>query len=424
MTTLTTPTYHDHREIGDASVSRPVSWATVAGFLLLIASQLAVTLSNGSLATSTGAFWRTSVEAATGEPGQERGRNTRLHDAGERLEEDLTEASWLRQTVRAWGQLGLTRLGGVGNTQVYLGERVADSDNRWLYFAPATEHVLAPPFLDPGVQRRRAKGASAWESKPHTDPLSAILHLAEDLRRRGVALLVVPAPSKVSLEAERLTGRNGVDALVNRSYPLFLERLRDEGIGVVDPLPVIAGLPADERFLVQDSHWAPPTVDAVAAAVADEIRRLVPTLNAGGTYRRRRLVVDNTGDLVDLLGLPSGHEPGGQRVEIQPVFERNRPWRADPQAEVLLLGDSFANVFSQSALGWGSGAGLAEQLSYYLQAPVDKIVVNAGGAHTAREAWARDLVNGERKLDQLQVVIYEFAARELSWGDWRPVPIP
>lgn len=428
MSTLITPTYHDHREIGGASVSRWVARASVGGFLLLVASQLTVTASNGSLADSFGAFRSASVEAVTGEAGQARSRNTRLHDAGEKLEEDLTDASWLRQAVRAWGQLGLTRLGGVGNTQVYLGKRVADSDNRWLYFAPATEHVLAPPFLDPGVQRRRAKAASAWEPQPATDPLPAIRQLAQDLRRRGIALVVVPAPSKVSLEAERLTGRSpgsdAVDALVNPSYQLFLERLRDEGIRVVDPLPVIAALPADERFLLQDSHWSPQTVEAVAAAIAEEVRRESPDLDASTPHRRRRLAVDNAGDLVDLLGLPPGHSPGSQRVAIQPVFERNRSWRPDRSAPVLLLGDSFANVFSQEALGWGSGAGLAEQLSYHLRSPVDKIVVNAGGAHTAREAWARDLASGVRNLDRLQVVVYEFASRELSWGDWRRVPIP
>lgn len=420
---LAAPTHFKHRGIGDAIVSRAIAWISVAVFLLLIASQLAVTLSNGSLADSLGAFWNASLEAVTGEAGQARSRNTRLHDAGERLEDDLTEASWLRQAVRAWGQLGLTRLGGVGNTQVYLGDRDAGSDNRWLFFAPATDHVLAPPFLDPGVQQRRAKAASAWDPRPRTDPLPAILQLADDLAERDIRLIVLPAPSKVSLEAERLTGRNPgsdtVDALVNPSYPLFLERLRDEGIGVVDPLPVIAALPADERFLLQDSHWSPQTVEAVAAAIAEEVRRESPDLDASTPYRRRRLTVDNTGDLVDLLGLPPGHSPGSQRVEIQPVFERNRSWRPDRNVPVLLLGDSFANVFSQEALGWGSGAGLAEQLSYHLRSPVDKIVVNAGGAHTAREAWARDLAGGVRSLDHLKVVVYEFASRELSWGDWR-----
>lgn len=421
---LAAPTHFEHRGIGETAVSTPAAWLSVVSFLLLIASQLAVTLANGSLATSSGAFWRASVEAVTGEAGQTRSRNTRLHDAGERLDEDLTEASWLRQAVRAWGQLGLTRLGGVGNTQVYLGNRDAGSDNHWLFFAPATDHVLAPPFLDPGVQKRLAKAANAWDPRPKTDPLPAILGLAEDLEQRGIALIVVPAPSKVSLEARRLTGLNEEAPIVNASYDDFLARLERAGVSVVDPLPLVAALPDGDRFLLQDSHWAPAAVEAVANHIASEIRRLIPDLDARGTYQRRRLAVDNGGDLVDLLGLPAGHEPGEQRVEIQPVFERTRPWRADEHAPVLVLGDSFSNVFSQEALGWGGGAGLAEQLSYHLRSPVDKIVVNAGGSHTAREAWARDLANGDRSLDHLKVVVYEFASRELSWGDWRSIPTP
>jgi hypothetical protein len=88
-----------------------------------------------------------------------------------------------------------------------------------------------------------------------------------------------------------------------------------------------------------------------------------------------------------------------------------------------VLGDSFTNVFSQPDLGWGAGAGLAEQLAYHLEAPVDRIAINAGGAHASREELARSLARGEGRLTGTQVVILQFAVRELSFGDWRVIPL-
>ena len=94
-------------------------------------------------------------------------------------------------------------------------------------------------------------------------------------------------------------------------------------------------------------------------------------------------------------------------------------WRASREAEILLLGDSFSNVYSDPALGWGASAGLAEQLSYYLQRPVDKLAVNAGGALQARMHLQRVQSTGEDRLAGKKVVVYQFATRELSQGDWR-----
>jgi len=89
---------------------------------------------------------------------------------------------------------------------------------------------------------------------------------------------------------------------------------------------------------------------------------------------------------------------------------------------VLLLGDSFTNVYSDPSLGWGGGAGLAEQLGYHLQRPVDRIALNAGGAHAARQALAQEQ-GGTVRLAGKRVVIYQFAKRELSGGDWRLIDL-
>ena len=91
------------------------------------------------------------------------------------------------------------------------------------------------------------------------------------------------------------------------------------------------------------------------------------------------------------------------------------PWRSSRDADVLLLGDSFSNIYSLESMGWGTSAGFAEQLSYVLRRPVDRLVQNDEGAFATRTMLQRepDRLTGKR------VVVYQFSARELAFGDWR-----
>jgi alginate O-acetyltransferase complex protein AlgJ len=90
---------------------------------------------------------------------------------------------------------------------------------------------------------------------------------------------------------------------------------------------------------------------------------------------------------------------------------------------VLVVGDSFSNVYSLGPMGWGESAGLVEQLSAAMQRPVDAVLRNNAAAHAGRKMLARELVHGRDRLAGKRVVIWEFAARELAFGDWRLVDL-
>ncbi len=101
-----------------------------------------------------------------------------------------------------------------------------------------------------------------------------------------------------------------------------------------------------------------------------------------------------------------------------------RYWSPDRDADVLLIGDSFSNIYSGEALGWGRSAGLAEQLSLLLQRPVDTIIIDGGGAVAGRRQLAADIARGRDRLDGKRLVIWQFANRELSQGDWALIDLP
>ena len=92
-------------------------------------------------------------------------------------------------------------------------------------------------------------------------------------------------------------------------------------------------------------------------------------------------------------------------------------------AEVLLLGDSFTNIYSLHAMGWGQSAGLAEHLSAALAQPLDVIARNSDGAFAARQILQRELAAGRDRLSGKKVLIWEFAVRELACGDWKHIPL-
>jgi alginate O-acetyltransferase complex protein AlgJ len=74
-------------------------------------------------------------------------------------------------------------------------------------------------------------------------------------------------------------------------------------------------------------------------------------------------------------------------------------------------------------MGWGASAGLAEQMSFALGRDIDVIALNDNGAYAAREALSLELQRGRDRLAGKKVVIWEFAERELSVGDWKPMPL-
>ena len=85
---------------------------------------------------------------------------------------------------------------------------------------------------------------------------------------------------------------------------------------------------------------------------------------------------------------------------------------------MLLLGDSFTNVFSLDYMGWGEAAGLGPQLAFELGRGVDVLAQNDAGASATRKALEVALRGGEDRLQGKKVVIWQFASRELSVGDW------
>ncbi len=338
-----------------------------------------------------------------------------IKDFEKGMEKGSVISRWLLPHV----QNILTHLG-AGNEQAYPGKP------GWLFYRPDVEYAMGPAFLDPAQidQRSRAQRVRA-------DPIPAILEFRDQLKARGIELVLLPVPVKPVIEAKYLaeTAPGGA-ALQNPSFAEFKIRLDKEGVRVFDPSDLLmAGrhgwdrdiYPPDPEYLETDTHWRPETMEIVAGALADF---LSPGCRPAATFALQERTISATGDIALMLKLPADqtvYRP--QTVTIHQVNVGNAPWRATPTAEVLLLGDSFSNIFSLEGMGWGESAGFAEHLSYALGKPIDAILRNSDASFATREILSRELARGHDRLAGKKVVVWEFASRELSKGNWKLLPM-
>ncbi len=308
-----------------------------------------------------------------------------------------------------------------GNEDAYCGR------DGWLFFRRDVDTLTGPGFLEPEVLRQRAAGGSEIVRPPQPHPVKAILDFRDQLAERDIALILLPVPVKPSVYPEkysrRYEGRSGI--VQNASFERFMRELEQAGIEVLDPAPLLAeakaARPEQPLYLTADTHWTPAGMERVAGQLAGVVRRTVELPSAmTGRFSASEQSVENVGDVARMLHLPPGSNVfPPETVEIRQVLDGQGFWRSDPNAHVLLLGDSFTNIYSLEPMGWGESAGLAEHLGLALGLPIDVLCRNDAGSYATRDMLARELHRGNDRLAGKRVVIWQFAARELSFGDWK-----
>lgn len=406
-------------EIGHTEVSPAVARSLVAVFVvLLVVPALLQTLGGAGLAATVS----TPTDTRRAPEGIVRhilAVNRSWLAAAQNIEDAIGERSRVVDILRPVTQSVLTgRLGG-GTELVY------PSHGPWLFYGPDLRYATGRGFLTPFELRRRAESGDTTLQAPEPDPRPAILALHQALEARGIRLIVMPTPVKPSVEFRQLSeARTASTAEVeNASYRRFIEGLREQGILVFDVGDVIgtareAG--GGPFYLATDTHWRPETVELVARQLASFVMGVAEFPSGSGPLRSSRVDVTNQGDTARLLGLgPNRGLFPPETVLIRRVIPATGTrWYPNTNADILLLGDSFTNVYSLETMGWGESAGLAEQLSFEMERPVDRLSQNDAGAHASRELLATELRRGRDRLDGKRVVIFQFANRELAFGDW------
>ena len=421
------------KEIGSTAISRGVAWFLTIAYVTIIFGVVVVEYSRAVWQRHQGVEPQTDhIHAVWTGLGQELesawseaptwieralAPNRELLRRISTYENALDDRSWIVLATKSPVQVLMAHLG-VGN------EKAAIGRDGWLFYKPDITHATGRGFLEPTQLLQRSREHHA----PQPDPVLGIVHFRDELAALDMELVVVPTPVKPTVSPHKLSRRAAPQQAVNnQSHETFLERLAAEGVRVWNPVPALFDGPDEDVYLLTDTHWRPSEMRRVAERLADDLVRDGLVSGRGEVaYGLEPVRIEHYGDIRVMLGLPdeSSLFPA-ESVEVERVLEEDgAPWENRTGGEVLLLGDSFTNIYAFEEMKWGDAAGFAEHLSHALAMPVERISRNDAGSYATREMLAADRARGRDRLDGKRVVVWQFATRELSQGDWRLVSLP
>jgi alginate O-acetyltransferase complex protein AlgJ len=259
------------------------------------------------------------------------------------------------------------------------------------------------------------------------DPVPAILDFQQQLKARGIELVVVPVPPKAAIYPEKIVP--GFDVRSNDPAPVlrqFHAELRAAGIDVLDLSPVLIQNREHSRgpvFCKTDSHWSGVGCVLAAQVIAEHVRRKLAPPATRKEYAAEWKEVQLTGDLAALLP-PEARKPGAEKISVRSVSEKGTGAAVEPDANspLLLLGDSHTLVYHDFL---AERAGLLDQLALELGFASDLIGTRGSGATPVRITLYRRSLKDPGYLAKKKVVVWCFAAREFTEATegWAKTPV-
>lgn len=285
----------------------------------------------------------------------------------------------------------------------------------WLFLARELEHLGHGEFWK----------KAGVDGLP--DPAPVIVKYQQELKKKGIELLLVPVPAKAAMVPDKLSkGASRAKGGVFPSAP-FYDQLKKQGVNVLDLEPIFEKRIAagEKMYCEQDTHWSPSACDLVATEIhslykdqpwaavqaGEEMARgEIETLKIKGDLVEERLA----GMAKEKLEMVKAGKKAGSKIERVP---------ADDSSPVILLGDSHTLVFSEGGEMHCTGAGLPDHLQQRFGFPLSLVSVKASGADSARVRLVRDFSRRNPSyMNGKKLLIWCFTAREFTLGKWRPIP--
>ncbi len=374
-------------------------------------------------------------------------------------EATLKEKSWFQQKLRPLAQRFLFA------TLHDTGAKGILGLDRWLFYRPDLRYVVEPDRPETGNPN------SKWEEPnlnrtERESVVQAITRFRDQLKERGIGLVVVPIPGKPSIYPDELTHRKAALSGQGLSPTLdLLKALDRQGVATVDLFAVFLRARREKPsgdgplYLAQDTHWTPLGARLAAKAVAARLRELGSAPAGAREFRVQPASVRRWGDVLEMMQIPGLRQVfGSQTVACEQVLDpvrgpmlptpSDRPGTfraAGQQASVLVLGDSFCRIYQYpepASLGelvdpaqtpaakeepstkrlLPGSAGFISHLALALKAPVDAIYSDGGASTDVR----RKLSTNPEMLEGKKVVVWEFVERDIALGaqGWEEVPLP
>ena len=291
----------------------------------------------------------------------------------------------------------------------------------WLFLTSEIRFLSVGQFWGDGASK-----VSRSHKPEAADPIPAIVDFQQQLKQRGVDLILVPVPPKAAIYPEKILP--DVD-LQNESAAPFLARFYDElrsrGINVIDLTALLLQNRANERgavFCKTDSHWSGLGCVLAAQSIVEKVREKFadqPRKN----YVTEWKDVEIKGDLDELFG-SKRKIPAPEKISVRSVSEKESGASVspDPNSPFLVIGDSHTLVYHDFH---AEKSGLIDQLAAELGFAPDLIGTRGSGATAVRISLYRHIRKNPDYLSKKKIIIWCFAAREFTESDqgWEKVPV-
>jgi hypothetical protein len=434
--------YHEERETTVYAIGRGFSMLIIVVFFALVLTPVVLDHlrrssheENGAPHAKRRAFWYEVFNPPSFDPNQPNPEKKKIVSHLRWLERGLDQADYavaMRQNTQQWMITQFAE----GSQKVFVGWDDYLFYNADLKALTGYGPVKPEPFSvmkDPELAKLPNAG-------------NCIAEYAAQLKERGIKLLFVPVPLKPMLYSSKVANTLNVKSLSHPDAAKFYDSLRQQGVDVLDLTEdfvkfrntpkayfylestsdnrAIAQRSFEETkekedaFLLQDTHWTPEAMrmaaERVAAHVkknyADSFRPMARTITiADGVYRK------SMGDLVKLLDVRHPEQLFSEEEHFLRVVGEGTE---DKYAPMVLLGDSFVNIFDDPSIGFddvnASGkrirAGFAQHLSLLLNQPLDIIAQNGRGSTGVRREFARRY---DDEVRAKKLVIWVIAARDV-----------
>ncbi|MEI7935504.1 MAG: hypothetical protein WCK27_02335 [Verrucomicrobiota bacterium] len=370
------------------------------------------------------------------------------------FEHTLEEKSWFQQHLRPVLQRFLFVTVRDTGAKGVLGR------DQWLFYRPDLRYLVEPDRVEASTSE--SKWVQPPEQSTHRESVEqAILRFRDQLKERGIMLVVMPVPGKPSIYPDQVTRRAVGNERQFRSPTLeLIEELQRQGVATVDLFAAFQEMRGSggPLYLARDTHWTPKGAQIAAQKVAAKLSELhIPPLTRK-EFRTQSVTVTRWGDILDMMQIPGlrsafAAETAECAQVLDPALGPLVPGASDrpgtycypgQQAAVLVLGDSFCRIYQYpepQSLGkmptaattarpaetggkrlLPGSAGFISHLALALGSPVDAIVSDGGAATDVR----RKLSTNPEILEGKRVIIWEFVERDIALGSqgWQDVALP
>src|SRR6266481_5455170 len=301
------------------------------------------------------------------------------------------------------------------------GAAVIPGADGWFFLSSDIRFLSVGQFW--GADAAKVSRAHKPES---ADPIPAIVDFHDQLKRRGIELMLMPVPLKAVIYPEKILP--DVDLHGETAAPYlarFYDELRKREIDVVDPSPVFLQNRASEHapvFCKTDTHWSGFGCVLAAQTIKEKIHEKLagqPRKNYAAEWKETTI----KGDLGDLAG-PNTKKPEPEKIAVRTISDKETGAATipDPNSPLLIIGDSHTLVFHDFL---AEKSGLLDQIAYETGFAPDLIGTRGSGATSVRVSLYRRAKKDPEYLAKKKIIVWCFAAREFTESDrgWDKVPV-